>query len=232
VKFVPVDAQLRHDLPAMAGAVTEHTRAVYLCNPNNPTGTALPAAAIRDFARTLPRGVVVIVDEAYMDFADAPGVASVTDLVEGEQRVVLLRTFSKLHGMAGMRLGYAVARPDVATALAALCMTTPNILSVRAGRASLGDSAFLTDTRQRILASRRRITDELGARHLRCAQPQGNFVFFDTGVPLAQFTERMKSQGILVGRLFPPFSTWCRVTIGTEADVAAFLAALPAALRA
>ncbi len=232
VQFVPVDGELRHDLAAMHAAVSEHTRAVYLCNPNNPTGTAVPAAAIREFIGALPPSVMTIVDEAYMDFADEPGVATVKDLVDGSRRVIVLRTFSKIHGMAGMRLGYAIARPDVATALAGLCMTTPNILSVRAGRASLADAAFLATTRQRIVASRARITTELGARKLRYALPQGNFVFFDTGVPLAQFSTRMKAQGVLVGRLFPPFASWCRITVGTEPDVSAFLAALPGALSA
>ena len=92
-------------------------------------------------------------------------------------------------------------------------------------------TALSDPTRRRIVESRARITAELGARKLRYALPQGNFVFFDTGIPLAQFSARMKSQGILVGRLFPPFASWCRITVGTEADVSAFLAALPSALR-
>ena len=232
VRFVPVDAQLRHDLSAMSGAVTAHTRALYLCNPNNPTGTAVSAAQIRAFVATLPPHVTVIVDEAYMDFAAGPGVQTVSDLVEGERRVVILRTFSKIHGMAGLRIGYAVARPDVAKKLRAACMTTPNILSVRAARASLADEDFRADTRRRILASRTRITGELSRLKLRYAEPEGNFVFFDTGVPLTTFTERMKAQNVLVGRLFPPFASWCRITIGTESEVSSFLGLLPAAVRA
>ena len=232
MRFAPVDAQLRHDLPGMRAAVTERTRAVYLCNPNNPTGTAVSATAIRDFVASLPAGVTAIVDEAYLDFADGLDVRSAVDLVDGEHRVVVLRTFSKLHGMAGMRLGYAVTRPAIAQALAAACMTTPNILAVRAGQASLADKNFLAGTRDRIVASRARITRHLTGLGLRYAQPQGNFVFFDTGIPLELFAARMKARDILVGRLFPPFTNWCRITIGMEADVDAFLGALPAALRA
>jgi histidinol-phosphate aminotransferase len=232
MKFVPVDARLTHDLAAMHAAVSARTRAVYLCNPNNPTGTAVSAAAIREFIAALPEQVVAIVDEAYMDFADEPGVGSVADLVDGNRRVVVLRTFSKLHGMAGMRLGYAITRPEIAVALAAACMTTPNILAVRAGQASLADDVFLADTRRRILASRTRITTRLERMGLKYAPPQGNFVFFDTGVPLEVFHKRMEAQNILVGRLFPPFSSWCRITIGTEPDVDAFLDALPQAVRA
>jgi len=226
MKFVPVDAQLRHDLPAMHAALSPHTRAIYICNPNNPTGTALPAAQIREFVRSLPPSVVAIVDEAYLDFAAAGETASVAGLVPQGQRVVVLRTFSKIHGMAGLRCGYAVAPPDIAAQLAAACMTTPNIFAVRAARASLTDRAFLADCRQRILASRARITAELTRLKLRYAEPQGNFVFFDTGMPLARFGDLMRQRNILVGRLFPPYDTWCRITIGTEPEVTAFLGAL------
>ena len=231
VRFVPVDRQLRHDLEAMAGAVHAQTRALYVCNPNNPTGTALAAAQIRSFAGRLPPHVTLIVDEAYMDFTTGAGVQSVGELIEGERRVVVLRTFSKIHGMAGLRLGYALARPDVARQLRETTMTTPNILAVRAARASLADATFLADTRRRILASRARITGELTRLKLRYAEPEGNFIFFDTGMPLATFTQRMKTRNILVGRRFPPYDTWCRITIGTEPEVEAFLSVLPEAVR-
>ena len=227
--FVPVDAQLQHDLAAMRAAVGPKTRAVYLCNPNNPTGTALPADAIRSFVTSLPAEVTVIVDEAYMDFTTLPGVRSVADLVD-TYPVVVLRTFSKIHGMAGMRMGYAVARPELAARLRRARMTTPNLMAVRAARASLDDADFLSSTRTKILASRTRITTELTRLRRRYAVPQGNFVFFDTGMPLATFTSRMKERNVLVGRRFPPYDSWCRITIGTESEVEAFVQALRATL--
>src|SRR5262249_58086063 len=113
---------------------------------------------------------------------------------------VVLRPFPKLHGMAGLRLGSAVARPDVAKTLREATMTTPNILVVRAAPASLGDAAFLADTRRRILASRARITAELRRLNVRYAEPEGNFIFFDTGVEHANFKEHMKARNILVRR--------------------------------
>jgi histidinol-phosphate aminotransferase len=226
LKSVALDAQLRHDLPAMHAAVSPATRAVYLCNPHNPTGTTLPAAQIRDFARALPPAVTTIVDEAYLDFAAAGATGSVADLVSAGQRVVVLRTFSKIHGMAGIRCGYAIAPPEIVSALADARMTSPNLFAVRAARASLGDVDFLADCRRRILASRARITAELSSLQLRYAEPQGNFVFFDTGMPLARFTSLMRERNILVGRLFRPYETWCRITIGTEPEVTEFLKAL------
>jgi histidinol-phosphate aminotransferase len=228
VKPVPVDAALRHDLSAMHAAVSARTRAIYLCNPNNPTGTALPAADIRAFVRSLPPAVITIVDEAYMDFASGSDLGSVADLVHGEQRVIVLRTFSKIHGMAGLRCGYGITRPDFAAKLAATCMSTPNIFAVRAARASLGDHAFLGDCRRRVLASRVRVTSELARLRLRYGEPQGNFVFFDTGMPLARFQQLMRERGILVGRRFAPYESWCRITIGTEPEVDTFLRALRA----
>jgi histidinol-phosphate aminotransferase len=232
LKFVPVDKQLNHDLAAMRGAVSERTRAVYVCNPNNPTGTAISADSIRSFVQSLPEQVTTIVDEAYMDFADAPGVASVSDLVGSGRRVVVLRTFSKIHGMAGVRCGYAITRPDAAAELAAARMASPNIFAMRAARASLGDVQFLADTRRRILASRARIMGELGRLGLPFGKPQTNFVFFDTGAPLARFQEFMEARNILVGRLFPPYDSWCRITIGTESEVEEFLRGLRAYRKA
>jgi histidinol-phosphate aminotransferase len=228
LKFVPVDKQLNHDLSAMRGAVTPQTRAVYICNPNNPTGTAISAASIRAFVGSLPDSVTTIVDEAYLDFVDTEGIQTVADLVGSGKRVVVLRTFSKIHGMAGVRCGYAVARPDLAAELAAARMSSANIFAMRAARASLGDTAFLAATRQRIIASRKRITDELQRLGLAYAHPQTNFVFFDTGAPLARFDHFMKSRNILVGRQFPPYNNWCRITIGTEPETDAFLRALQA----
>jgi histidinol-phosphate aminotransferase len=228
LKFVPVDKQLNHDLAAMRAAVSEHTRAVYVCNPNNPTGTAISAGSIRSFVASLPDSVTTIVDEAYLDFADGEDVRTVADLVSGHKPVVVLRTFSKIHGMAGVRCGYAIARPDVAAELERARMSTPNIFAMRAARASLGDHTFLSETRRRIVASRKRITDELGKLGYTYAKPQTNFVFFDTGGPLKQFSEFMKARNILVGRLFPPYNNWCRITVGTEPEVDAFLQGLRA----
>ena len=230
-RFVPVDARKRLDLAAMHAAVSSRTRLIYVCNPNNPTSTAVPAADIRAFVAALPAHVTTLVDEAYLDFVTAPEVSSVVDLVQGKQRVVVTRTFSKIHGMAGIRCGYAIARPDLAQELAAARMTTPNTFAVHAARASLTDQAFLTDTRRRILASRVRITTELTRLGRAYAEPQGNFVYFDTGMPLKRFTELMRARNILVGRRFPPFENWCRITIGTEPEVDAFLTALPAVLK-
>jgi histidinol-phosphate aminotransferase len=128
-------------------------------------------------------------------------------------------------------MGYAITPAPLAQRLKQARMTTPSILAVRAARASLDDRGFLAATRARILESRTRITTELERLKLRYAPPQGNFVFFDTGMPLATFSQRMKARDVLVGRLFPPYDSWCRITIGTEPEVAAFLESLRASVK-
>lgn len=228
ITWVPVDAQKRHDLKAMRAAVGPATRAVYVCNPNNPTGTAEPRAALREFILSLPPEVTCIVDEAYLDFADDPAVGSVADMVNNSRRLVVLRTFSKIHGMAGARCGYGITRPDIVHDIAAVRMSSPNIFAMRAARASLGDAQFLADTRRRIIASRQRICAELDAMGMAYAKPQGNFVFFDTRMPVTDFIKAMLARNIRVGRPFPPLDTWCRVTVGREPEVNAFLSALRA----
>src|SRR5262245_10258338 len=120
VHWVAPDTDHRHDLSAMRGAITPLTRLVYVCNPNNPTGTAVTRDALATFIRSVPVSCTVIVDEAYMDLVDQPGVATVATRVNDVPNMAVLRTFSKLHGLAGLRIGYAIAPPELAARLAAL----------------------------------------------------------------------------------------------------------------
>ena len=226
LKWVPVDKQLRHDLSAMQAAISAKTRAVYICNPNNPTGTMVDSAAIAAFVAALPDHVTTIIDEAYLEFVE--GAPSSASLVAGPKRVVVLRTFSKLHGMAGLRYGYGIARPEVIEEISAARMTTPNIFAVRGALASLGDKEFLADCRRRVVATRARLTAELARLHFPYAEPHGNFVFFDTGVPVKQFSEFMRHRNIAVGRRFPRYDNWCRLTIGTDPQIDAFIEGLRA----
>lgn len=223
---LPLDRNLLQDLDAMRRAVTDRTRLVYLCNPHNPSGTALSAARLSSFIESLPPQVTVVVDEAYLEFASAPGIRSLVPLVRAGANVVVLRTFSKLYGMAGLRFGYAIAPKALAEAFGPLRMTWSNVFVPPAVRAALGDEAFVADTRRRVQGSRLAITGELARLGLRYAEPHGNFVFFDTGMPHARFAAQMKAQHVIVGRKFTPYDNWCRITIGTEPEVDWFLQSL------
>ncbi len=218
IRRLPLDAELRHDLPALLGATGPNTSLLYLCNPNNPTGTvvggeALRAACLEAAARTL-----VVVDEAYLDLADPGRTTTMLPLVREDANVVVLRTFSKIHGLAGLRVGYALTRPDIAERLRRYQTTLPSTLGLAAATASLGDTAFLARTRAALLADRARFCaacDELGLRY---AAPEGNFVFVQVGMPVARFAERMRAEQIEVGRPFEPYADWCRISIGTTAE--------------
>ncbi|MBS0393020.1 MAG: aminotransferase class I/II-fold pyridoxal phosphate-dependent enzyme [Proteobacteria bacterium] len=229
-RWVPLDAGHAHDLPAMRAAVTDRTRLVYVCNPNNPTATAVRRDALEAFIRSVPTSVLVLVDEAYIDLVDADGVGSVAALTKECPHLIVLRTFSKIHGLAGMRVGYGMAAPALAQRLRDLQMTYPNIAGLRAAMASLDDHVFYWDTRRALLADRQRVEaalDRLGCAHTRS---QGNFVFFDASMPVADFNRAMLAHGLRVGRPFARYEHWSRVTIGTHAEVDRFLDVLPGAL--
>jgi histidinol-phosphate aminotransferase len=230
VQWVAADTEHRHDLSAMRGAITQLTRLVYVCNPNNPTGTAVARGALETFIRSVPTSCTVIVDEAYMDFVDRPGVATVAALVHDVSNVVVLRTFSKLHGLAGLRIGYAIAPAALAQRLAALSLTWPNSTGLLAAIASFNDHAFQKETRAALTGDRAKVHATLDRLGLHRADAQGNFVFFDTGGPLQRFQARMLAEGIKVGRHFDGYDTWARVTIGLHEEVDQFLRALPRAL--
>jgi histidinol-phosphate aminotransferase len=230
VRWVAPDTDHRHDLSAMRAAITPLTRLVYVCNPNNPTGTAVTRDALESFVRSVPVGCTVIVDEAYVDLVDQPGVATVAALVNDVPNLVVLRTFSKLHGLAGLRVGYAITPAQLAPRLAALSLTWPNSTGLSAAIASFNDHAFLKATRAALTGDRAKVHATLDRLGLNRAAAQGNFVFFDTGGPLKRFQDRMLAEGIKVGRLFDGYDTWARVTIGLHQEVDRFLQALPRAL--
>jgi histidinol-phosphate aminotransferase len=227
---VPLDAGHAHDLAAMRAAVTPRTRLVYVCNPNNPTATAIRRDALEAFVRSIPAPTLVLVDEAYIDLADGDGIGSVAALTKDCPNLIVLRTFSKIHGLAGLRVGYGMADPALATRLRNIQLAFPNVAGLRAAIASLGDHAFITETRRALLTDRTRIEatlERLGCTHTRS---QCNFVFFDVSMPIAEFRKAMLDRGVRVGRPFARYDQWARVTIGTHAEVDRFLELLPAAL--
>jgi histidinol-phosphate aminotransferase len=185
VDAVPVPVRARagwgNDLDAMRDAVTERTRAVFVCNPNNPTGTFVARAELERFVEALPPRVLVVVDEAYADFADDPDFPRALELVKaGGRRVVLLKTFSKLHGMAGLRLGYAVA--DEAIIAATLKVKDPfnaNALAQAAGIAALSSAEHQERSRELVRSGRRRFYEGLARLGIDYLPTQANFILLD-----------------------------------------------------
>ena len=228
VREVPMDSGMRHDLKAMRAAVSPATRLVYVCNPNNPTGTLVSGAEVREFIATLPREITVLADEAYLEIASDMSEQSVVDQVRAGDNVIVARTFSKLHGLAGLRIGYALARPDLIKRMAALKLVAVSSLGLAAASASYGDMQFQALSRKNLAAGVAITTVALDELKLAYAPTRANFVFFDTGQPAAEFLAAMRQRGFSLGRPFPQYPSWCRVSMGTVEQMQLFASALRA----
>ncbi|MGH7561795.1 MAG: pyridoxal phosphate-dependent aminotransferase [Gemmatimonadales bacterium] len=221
---VPVDATLGLDLDGMVyAAAAQSAGLVFFCNPNNPTGTVHGAAATRDFiarAHRLTPSTVVLVDEAYHEFVRDPSYASMIPLALENRRVVVARTFSKAYGMAGLRLGYALGHADTMALLRPFRLSNgANVLASAAGIAALGARVRLEEqrrlNRQAIDLTRgffRRLGYTVGPS-------DANFLFFDVRQDVKAFREACLARGVAVGRPFPPFATYSRISMGTMEEM-------------
>jgi len=185
---VPVRADGTHDLPAMAAAITENTKVVLLCTPNNPTGPVLRTAETEDFIRKVRSDVVIVIDEAYQEFVRAEDAVDGIAMYRKYPNVVVLRTFSKAHGLAGLRVGYSVSNPEVTAYLRAAA--TPFAVSgiaERAAVASLENYGQVVERVQSLVDERDRVTAGLKALGWDIPEAQGNFVWLNLGVDTPEF---------------------------------------------
>jgi histidinol-phosphate aminotransferase len=211
---VPLNARLEHDLDAMAAAVGPDTGCVYLANPNNPTGTVVPSAQIRDFVRKVGPKTLVVVDEAYLDIADDYAGRTVIDLVRKGENVIVLRTFSKIYGLAGIRVGYGIGAPKLISLLRSYGGGSLSYLGVMAALASLKDPDYVATARAKIVGERAQLLTAMKEVGLRYAEPQGNFVFFQTGRPYPEVAAKFRAAEVAIARPFPPLTDWVRISIG------------------
>ena len=226
VVAVPLNDQLEHDLEAMAAKVGANTKCVYICNPNNPSGTIVHAAKLRAFCLEVSKKCPVFIDEAYLQCADDFAANTMVGLVRDGHNVAVARTFSKLYGLAGMRVGYGVMQPEMARAIRNFSTGSLNMLGILAATASLDDPTYATEMRLRIKAARGALVDVIKRLGRRYAEPQGNFVFFHTGMPIQTFQARMRAENVAVARPFPPLLDWARISIATPEEMTMCHAAL------
>lgn len=219
---------LTHDLDAMAAAVTEHTRLLFVCNPNNPTGTTNGSDEFARFLNRVPDDVLVVVDEAYAEFAERPDYPdSLAELRAGRKNLVALRTFAKIYGLAGLRLGYAFAHPEVIGYLErARPVFNVNLLAQAAGAAAIDDEAHVIASRAHAQACRNVFMRELRAVGLEPVLSQTNFVAVQVGDDQA-ITAGLLDRGFTV----TPLTGWglpgfIRVSFGLEHENNRFFAAL------
>jgi len=222
-------APLGHDLGAMAKSIRRDTRIAYLANPNNPTGTWFEDAALEKFLAAVPRDVVVVVDEAYHEYVEAPGLSTALAFADRYPNLVVTRTFSKAYGLAGMRVGYLVAHPSVVSVLERLRESfNVNNVALAGATAALGDKPWLAKARAFNRAEREWLREELLERGYRCLPSQTNFLLCVLARDASKLEQHLFERGVIVR----PMSGYglpraLRISVGSRAENRRLLRALP-----
>jgi histidinol-phosphate aminotransferase len=199
---------------------------VYICNPNNPTGRIVPKQDIKLLLDSIPQDVLVFIDEAYHHFVDDPDYEPSIKYVTEGRKVIVARTFSKIAGLAGMRLGYAVAPPEIIGLLQPLVVSyNTNAVVKYGGVASLKDTAYQTKLKQLNKQLRDKTTNELKTMGYTVIPSQSNFFMVNVKKDVTALGAEFLKQGILIGRKFPPMNEWLRVSVGTEDEMNRFMKA-------
>ncbi len=216
---LPLRADDSHDVQAMCSADPK-AGVLYICNPNNPTGSITARADLEYALANKPKGSVLVIDEAYIHFSGSA--VSAVDMVAAGEDVVVLRTFSKLYGMAGIRLGYAVARPDLLQKLKFYSVNSLPVTAVAAGLASLRDPQLVPQRRAGTAAVRADVMAFLVGKGYHCTRSESNCFMVDVKRPAKGFMDDMATHGVFVGRSWEVWPNASRITIGTAAEMARF----------
>ncbi len=210
---------MRHDLPAMAKAVTRRTKLVFVCNPNNPTGTIVTRAEVERFLTSLPAGLIVVFDEAYAEFADDRRFPDSLAYVRKDLRVLVVRTFAKLYGLAGLRVGYGLGPEALVGIIERLRQPfNVNALAYRAAVAALGDRAYVTRTLAMARAGRRTLAGSLAKLGFPSVPSQANFLLVRVPGSGRAASAALERAGVIVRPLPGALAGYVRVTIGTPAQ--------------
>jgi histidinol-phosphate aminotransferase len=221
---VPLTRDFAHDLDGMLAQAATGSGLVYICNPNNPTGTLTPRADLEAFLRKLPTAYAVLMDEAYHHFVlSEKSYTSFLDRPVDDPRLIVTRTFSKIYGLAGARIGYAMAAPETARRLAAQKMDFAlSILSARAALAAWNDTGSVRTGAARNASDRQEFYKQAKLRGLTVIESQTNFVMLRSGRPAQDVIDHFRKNNVLIGRPFPPMTDYVRVSLGTPSDMLEF----------
>lgn len=220
----PLTVRYEHDLEALRRSSRKNPGAVYVVNPNNPTGTKLDKSELLSFCREVTGHSFVVVDEAYIEYAGEEG--SVMELVRDNPRVIVLRTFSKIYGLAGLRIGYAVAHPQTLEKLRQLQVwagSSLNLLGIEAALASLDDPGFVTDCRRKNRACLDFTSKELRKLGFQPADSHANFLYFELSGYRGDFREDMKKHNVLLSGLTVNGREQVRLSMGTKQEMKTFV---------
>jgi histidinol-phosphate aminotransferase len=212
-----------HDLEKMLAAAQDRPSLVYICNPNNPTATLTPRSDIEQFLAKMPKDAHVIIDEAYHHFVTDPTYKPFAGEHLDDERVIVIRTFSKVYGLAGIRVGYAIAHPQTIEKISKhYVFDNPNVVGAIGARASIEDKAALVAASKRIVDDRNRFMVEAQRRKLDVLPSQANFIMLDSKKPVRHAIDFFKQRGVLIGRPFPPYDTHLRISLGLANEMQAF----------
>jgi histidinol-phosphate aminotransferase len=225
---LPLTSAYKYDLDAIEKAIDATTSLIYICNPNNPTATLLDPVKLKSFCEKVSKKVPVFIDEAYIDLVEDPAVSSMMPLVKEGHNVIIVRTFSKLYGMAGMRFGYMVAQPETIKKFSALTPGSNSIASTTwaAAISSYEDKDFLKDAYTKIKESKEYLYNVLKEEGYTYIPSSANFVIFPVKEDSRSFASKMSNNGVSVRSWQFNNQQWCRVSIGTLEEMKAFALSL------
>lgn len=226
--------EFKHDLSAMADAITDKTKIIYLCNPNNPTGTAVSRAELDEFMARVPEGVIVLFDEAYFEYVECPDFPNGLDYLAQGRNVIVSRTFSKIYGLAGLRIGYMVTTPEIVAAVERV--TEPfnvNLLAQIAALAALDDNDHVKASQELNSAGKVYLYNEFEKMGLKYVPTEANYIFVDTGKDCQEVFKSLMAKGVIVrtGDIFG-YPSYIRVTVGNQVQNQRFMSTLREILEA
>jgi histidinol-phosphate aminotransferase len=226
VNWVDVDESKGYNLDEIENRIGINTKLIFLCNPNNPTGTVVEKNRLLDFCETASQKAIVFSDEAYYDFIEDPDYPSMDFLVRKGENVIVSKTFSKVYGLAGTRIGYLIAKPSIAAEIRKNLVAMSNVLAIAAAEAALEDQEFYHFSLKKTKESKMRIYDLLNYLGLAYVPSSTNFVFFESKRDIRELGPELLELGVRVGRPFPPFYDWCRISTGTDEEIDRFVNAM------
>lgn len=227
IEKVPLDKNYVHDLDAMDKRISSTTSLVYVCNPNNPTGTVIPSDKLRSFCETVTKKAPIFIDEAYIDYIDPSKTASMIECVRKGQNVIIARTFSKLHAFAGLRVGYVIALPDTIKAMSKYTSEGRNIsaTSIQGAIASYQDAEYAQYAKAKNAESKDFLYQTLKAEGYSYIPSHTNFVIFPLKMDSKKFMGEMMKRGVGIRSWEFAGQQWCRVSMGTMDDMKIFASA-------
>ncbi|MEL6123690.1 MAG: histidinol-phosphate transaminase [Bacteroidota bacterium] len=222
LRVSPLTEDLQYNLAAIEEAISDKTSMVFVCNPNNPTGRLLPADELKAFCQRASQRTTVFVDEVYFDYIETSGYPSMKSLIADDRDVIISRTLSKVYGLAGARIGYLMANNETAATIRNTLMSGTNVLGIALGKAAFGDEEFKSFSLQKNRECKQLIYSTLSSLQLDYLESHTNFVFFKTDRPITEVQQAFKSSSVQVGRAFPPYMDWCRISTGKVEEVQEF----------